>query len=73
MAVTVLARCQGTSRRMITGTTMLPIMIAVPMTTVPRNTVAVGPADRTMVPTSTPNRPGPPCSCSRAISGSSAQ
>ena len=41
---------------MITGTTMLPIMIEAPMTTVPAKTVAVGPAERMIVPASTPSR-----------------
>lgn len=47
---------QGTSRRMMTGITMLPIVIDAPMTTVPTNSMGVEPRERMMVPIRTPMR-----------------
>ena len=54
--VTIDTCSQGTSRRMITGTTILPSVIARPMMPVPTSTSQGGPADRSTVPASTPDR-----------------
>jgi hypothetical protein len=54
--VTSPTRCAGTSRRITTGITMLPIVIADPISSVPAITTGAGPIERTTTPASTPSR-----------------
>ena len=54
--VTADTRFHGTSRRISTGTTMLPSVMATAMIAVPANTTAAGPSERITVPARTPPR-----------------
>jgi len=54
-AVTIVTRSGGTSRRMITGITTLPTVIAMPMISMPASIHPNPGIERTSVPTSTPH------------------
>ena len=56
MPIAVPCRAGAKSRRMISGTAMLPIVMATPRITVPSITTAPLPAERTITPSSTPRR-----------------
>ncbi len=75
MPIAVPCLAGAKSRRMISGTTMLPMVIANPMMTVPTITTAPLPEERTSTPASTPSRvsvtatSGPSFRPARAASG----